>query len=633
MIEFRKDIFADERDDNLNEIGQPTMRQDILGHVTGRSPFFDDHLFDGLTHLKCVRSPHHRARIRHIDTSAAERMPGVHRVLTERDVPVNRNTLLSLIDFGKDDEPALAAGMVNYVGEPVVAVVADTERQARDACAVVKVDYEVLPHVLDVEEALQPDAPVVSETYPNNVFDYHEKYDHQKLRFGDVDAAFAASDHIVEARYQMSPIEHAPTETNGAIAVPETNNRIACYTSTQALFFSLGTTAKLMDISSARLHFIGGTVGGGFGGKVDTVVEPLAVLACMLTGRPVRFVYDREDEMQVSSPRGAERWYLKDGVMNDGRIVAREFRGYFDGGAFTRLSSYAVIKGTAHLPGPYSIPNVSANVYGVYTNRTPASAMRGFGITGVDFAIECQMDRVAEKVNMDPVELRLLNAYRDGDMKPHRRLAKNCALIECMQVAAEKSGWNLGESFASLSSRVGGGGERAVIPDTVTDEDGKIGSSRTQQGPHGQTQVSSELGGYVPSSAVAPLSTPAGTSQKERASSATTPSSWQSTQRASQPLRPPSAATLPNANSARVPLSPRAPVSPPVARPPISQPPPAQTPSRSPTSTQTPAPTRAPNNPAHASSAPSQNSAANTASPTSRRNNQRFSSLFGSRRR
>ncbi|MDC0435541.1 molybdopterin-dependent oxidoreductase, partial [bacterium] len=289
-------------------------------------------------------------------------------------------------------------------------------------------------------------------------------------------------DKIVEARYQMSPIEHASTETNGAIAVPETNDRVAVYTSTQGLFFSLGTTAKLMDISSARLHFVGGTVGGGFGGKVDTVVEPLAVLGCMLTGKPVRYVYDREEEMQVSSPRGAERWYLKDGVMNDGRIIARQFRGYFDGGAYTRLSSYAVVKGTAHLPGPYTIPNVSANVYGVYTNRTPASAMRGFGITGVDFAIECHMDRVAEAVGMDPVELRLLNSYRDGDMKAHRREAKNTALIECIQVAAEKSGWQIADKFKQMSSLVGGGGERAVIPATVTDQEGTIGSSRHSGG-------------------------------------------------------------------------------------------------------------------------------------------------------
>lgn len=478
-VEFRKDLFADERDDNLNEVGKATIRQDILGHVTGRTPFYDDHQFEGMLHMRAVRSPHHHAQIRGIDTSAAERMPGVRRVVTAKDVPNNLNTLLSLIGFGRDDEPLCAYDKVRYMGETVAWVIADTERQARDAVAQVRVDYNVLPHVMDVEEALQPNAPIVNEVYPNNTFDYNGKYDHQKLRFGDVNNAFAEADHIVEAEYQMSPIEQAPIETCGAIAAPETNDRFVCHTNTQALFFSLGTTAKLLDMASSRLHFIGGTAGGGFGGKVDSVVEPTAVLGAKLTGRPVRFAWDREEEMQVGAPRGGERWRIKDGVMNDGRIVAREFTGFFDSGAYIRLSSYAIVKCTGHLPGPYTIPNVASNVYCVITNRTPATAMRGFGITAADFAIECQMDRVAEAVGMDPIELRILNAYRDGDMKAHRRPAKNAALIECCQVAAGKAQWPISADAAAQSSLTGGGvGERGAIPETVTDEDGKIGDRR-----------------------------------------------------------------------------------------------------------------------------------------------------------
>ncbi len=477
-VEFRKDLFNDERDDNLQEIGKPTRRQDILGHVTGRSPYYDDHLFDGLLHMRCVRSPHHHARIRSIDTGMAERMPGVIRVVLARDVPNNLNTLLSLINFGKDEEKLIQDTKVAYIGEPVAAIIAETDRQARDACAAVKVDYEVLNHVLDPEEALSPDAPVVNEIYPNNTFDYHDLYDHQKLRFGDVEKGFAEADHIVEGEYQMSPIEQAPIETCGAIAAPETNDRYVCYTSTQALFFSLGTTAKLLNMASSRLHFIGGTVGGGFGGKVDSIVEPLSVLGAVLTGRPVKFMWDRTEEMQVGAPRGAERWRIKDGVARDGRILARAFTGFFDAGAYTRLSSYAIIKCSAHLPGPYTIPNVASNVFCVFTNRTPATAMRGFGITGVDFAIECHMDKVAETVGLNPIELRILNAYRDGDMKPHRRLAKNTALIECCQVAAQKSGWSIGADATRQSSLLGGGGPRAEIPETVTDSAGRIGERR-----------------------------------------------------------------------------------------------------------------------------------------------------------
>ncbi|SFI32385.1 xanthine dehydrogenase family protein molybdopterin-binding subunit [Jannaschia pohangensis] len=475
MIEFRKDLFADERDDTLNEVGKPTRRQDILGHVTGRSPYFDDHLFDGLLHMRAVRSPHHHARIRRIDTAEAERMPGVVRVLTGKDVPQNLNTLLSLLDFGIDDEPLLSTDKVAYRGEPVACVIAATELQARDAVAKVRVDYEELPAVFDVEEALKPGAPTVNPVYPKNAFVYHGRYDHQKLRFGDVDAALAQADHVVEGRYQMSPIEQAPMETCGAIAAPEQNDRYVCYTSTQALFFSLGTAAKMLKMGSNRLHFIGGTVGGGFGGKVDSLHEPMAILGASLTGRPCKFAWDREEEMQVGAPRGAERWYLTDGVMNDGRIVARKFTGYFDSGAYTRLSSYAIIKGVGHLPGPYTIPNVHADVYCVFTNRTPATAMRGFGITGVDFAIEAHMDKVAEVVGMNPIDLRILNAYRDGDMKAHRRLAKNTALIECCQVAAQKAGWSIAPSSQAAASMKDGGGARAALPaHTVTDQKGLV---------------------------------------------------------------------------------------------------------------------------------------------------------------
>ena len=347
---------------------------------------------------------------------------------------------------------------MRYKGEPIVAIVASTEREAFEALTKVRVDYEQLTPVFDVEEALKPGAPVVNETYPKNTFEYHGKYDHQKLRFGDVEQAFGQADHVLEQRYQMSPIEHAPTETNGSIAAPETNGRFVVYTCAQGLFFSLDTTAKILDVESNKLHFIGGTVGGGFGGKVDSLTEPLATLAAMLTGRPVRYVLGREEEMQFGSPRGAERIYVKDGVMKDGRIIARHVRSYFDSGAYTRLSSYAVIKCAAHIPGPYTVPNVHADIYCVYTNRVPATAMRGFGITAVDFAIECQMDKLAHLVGMDPMEFRILNAYRDGDMKAHRREAKNTALIECVQVAAEKARWPIRDEFKRASSRVGGGG-------------------------------------------------------------------------------------------------------------------------------------------------------------------------------
>src|SRR4030095_11124606 len=168
-----------------------------------------------------------------------------------------------------------------------------------------------------------------------------------------------------------------------------------------------------------------------------------ACIAATLTNRPVKFVYTRGEEMQVSSPRAAERVYIKDGVMNDGRIVARKIMLYVDSGAYSRHTPYGTTKAAAHMPGPYTIPNVWADCHCVFTNRTPSSAMRGFGVTIADFALESQMDRIARARGRDPLQLRLKNAYRDGDLKAHRKRAEGTALIEVIQKAAEMVGHDL----------------------------------------------------------------------------------------------------------------------------------------------------------------------------------------------
>lgn len=450
-MELRKSYFADERKDDLNELGQGRQRSDAPGHVTGRTTFFADRTFPGLLHLKMVRSPHHHARIVSIDTSEAEKHPGVARVLTAKDVPQNLYTVLILIQVGPEDEHVLAEGKVRWKGEAVVAVLADTERAAQEAAAKVKVEYEVLTPVLDIEAALAPGAPIVNEYHGQNYYMY-DSGECRKVRFGDVEAGFAEADHILEQTYWSSPIEHAPTETTGCIVVPEANERFTCYTNTQAMFFTLDNASIILQMPGQKLHMVGGTVGGGFGGKVDVTTEPVAILAARLTGRPVAFIYSRAEEMQVSSPRAAEKIVLKDGVMNDGRIVARKVTGYTDAGAYSRHSPYGAQKGAGHYPGPYTIPNVWIDTYCVYTNRTPSSAMRGFGVTIADFALEVQMDKLARLIGMDPLEFRFVNAYRDGDMKAHRQPTEGAALIECMQEASRTADWPVAEKFYALSS-------------------------------------------------------------------------------------------------------------------------------------------------------------------------------------
>lgn len=441
----------------LNVVGQSVSRRDGLGHVTGKTVFIDDIQIPGMLHLKMVRSPVPHARIKGIDFSEAEKVPGFVRAFTYKDVPKNIYTILCLIGVEPDDEPVLAEDRVRYKGEQIAAIVAETEAAALEAVSKVKLDLQELPAVFDVEEALKPDAPVVTH-WGKNYFIY-EGHECRRVRFGDIDKGFAEADYIVEGRYQLSPIEHAPTETTGCIVKPEPDGRYTVYTNTQALYFTLDNTALILQIPFNKLHLVGGTVGGGFGGKVDVIVEPIATLASMKTGRPVKYKFSRTEEMQSSSTRGAWRIYYKDGVTKDGRIVARKVTTYADSGAYSRHTPYAVTKHAANVAGPYTIPNVWIDVYCVYTNRQPGSAMRGFGVTPASFALEVQMDKIAETVGMDPWEIRFINAYRNGDMKPHRKVVEDATLIETMQAAAKLAGHQLPDHLLAMNSWDRNGGQ------------------------------------------------------------------------------------------------------------------------------------------------------------------------------
>ncbi|MDX1437943.1 MAG: molybdopterin cofactor-binding domain-containing protein [Anaerolineales bacterium] len=440
---------------SLNVVGQSVLRRDGLGHITGKTVYVDDIQFPDMLHMKLVRSPAPHAKIVDIDFSAAEAVPGFVRALTHEDVPKNVYTILTLIGVGPDEEPVLAVDKVMYLGEPIAAILAESPAAAQEAAARVILNLEELPAVFDVEEALKPGAPILKDWGTNYfVYDYEHGQSNafRKVRFGDVEAGFAEADYIVEGRYQTSPIEHAPTETTGCVAKPEPDGRYTVFTNTQALFFTLDNSALILEVPFQKLHFVGGTVGGGFGGKVDVIVEPLAILGAMKTGRPVKYIFSREEEMRVSSTRGAWRMYFKDGVMKDGRIIARQVTSYADAGAYNRHTPYAVTKHAANVAGPYRIPNVWIDAHCVYTNRQPGSAMRGFAVTPASFAIEVQMDKIAETVGIDPWSIRFINAYRNGDMKSHQKVVEDATLIEVMQAAAEMVGHDLPPEYRSMSS-------------------------------------------------------------------------------------------------------------------------------------------------------------------------------------
>jgi CO/xanthine dehydrogenase Mo-binding subunit len=443
--------FAAERDAEFHVIGTAAPRADARAHVTGQTLYFEDVSYPGMTHLAMHRSARHHALLKNVDTAPALELPGVLRVLTWQDIPNNWYTILRLIGVEPDDEPVLAEDRVLYMGEPICAVVAETEVAAREGASRIQVDYEDLPPVFDVEEALKLETPVINPRLGNNYFTY-EGHNCRRIRFGDVAAGFAQADHVFEFTYQSSPIEHAPLEPTGCIVKPEGDGRLKIHSDTQACYFTLDNTALTLGIPFNRLRVVGGTVGGGFGGKVDVMVEPIACIAAQAVNRPVKYVYSRAEEMQVSSPRAAERIIIKDGVTADGRILARQVTLYVDAGAYSRHSPYGTTKAAAHMPGPYSIPNVWVDAYCVYTNRTPSSAMRGFGVTIADFALESQMDRVAKALDLDPLVFRLQNAYRDGDMKAHRKIVEGAALVEVMQRAAELVDHPLPERERAMSS-------------------------------------------------------------------------------------------------------------------------------------------------------------------------------------
>lgn len=435
---------------SLNVVGKSVARRDGMGHVTGKTVYVNDISFPDMLYLKMVRSPVPHANILNVDFSGAEKVPGFVRALTYKDVPKNIYTILTLIGVGPDEEYVLAEDKVRYIGEPIAAILAESEEAAMEAVSQVRLDLEELPAVFDVEEALKPGAPILKE-WGTNYFVY-EGHHCRRVRFGDVEKGFSEADFIVEDRYQTSPIEHAPSETTGCVAKPEADGRITIFSNTQALFFTLDNAAIILQVPFQKLHLVGGTVGGGFGGKVDVIVEPISALAAMKTNRPVKFMFSRLEEMQASSSRGAWRMYFKDGVTKDGRIIARQVTTYADSGAYNRHTPYAVTKHAANIAGPYRIPNVRIDAHCVYTNKQPGSAMRGFGVTPASFALEMQMDKIAKVVGMDPWEIRFLNAYKDGDMKPHQKVVEDATLIEVMQAAAELVGHELPDDLKLMKS-------------------------------------------------------------------------------------------------------------------------------------------------------------------------------------
>jgi CO/xanthine dehydrogenase Mo-binding subunit len=409
-------------------VGQRATRQDGRLHGLGQTKYIDDLSFPGMLYARIKRAGIASARIKRIDASAAEAIPGVMAVLTGNDIPVN--------SFGPSlqDQPVLCSDQVFHAGDGIAAVAAVTEQIAEEALDKIVVEYEPLPAVFDPIEAMNEDAPKVHA--PNSNI-----YATKKIVKGDVDKGFAESDHIFENRFTTPMIEHVSLEPHSAIADWDANGRLTIWATIGRITLARADMARTLAMPMSRIRIIGTIVGGNFGGKNEITQEPALALLSKKAGRPVKGVYTRPEEFTSTTTRHPIVMDYKTGVSNSGKILARKVRLVLDGGAYCSWSETTLGKACILSPGPYNIDNVVAEAFVVYTNKTMTGAMRGFGAPQVCFAYESQMDDIAKALGIDPLDIRLMNAFHEGSPSPTGQVLHSVVVKESLETAAERFRW------------------------------------------------------------------------------------------------------------------------------------------------------------------------------------------------
>ena len=424
-------------------VGKAIPRYDGIGHVTGRTVFVDDIVFPGMLYIKVLRSPVHKGVIRNMDTSAAESMPGVAAVLTSKDIP-GENA------YYATDQPVLVEKNVRYKGERIAAVAAVDEDTAVEAIDRIKLDIEEQTPVFDPMAAMKPDAPKVRPE--GNLWQFNSG-EARICRKGDIEKGFEEADEIVERTYVERMNDHCPMEPHVSVAFIDRYDRLTIHTVSQSRHFHIGQLCQVFGLPLSKVHLVGGTVGGGFGGKNEIQCDHIAGLLALKTRRPVKYRMTRQEDLLYSTKRGAFILEYKSGVKKDGRVTAYKIRAIHDIGAYNTMGSYAVDKQLLYIVGPYAVPNVWYDGYAVFTNKPVASSMRGFTTINVTYASEIQMNLMAEAIGMDPWEIRFINAWRDGDTGPTMWKVTAAGLIESMKKAAELAGAKLPEHLMVMSSR------------------------------------------------------------------------------------------------------------------------------------------------------------------------------------
>lgn len=433
-------------------IGSNVRRIDAPGKVTGALRYAGDVALPNMLHMQVLRSDRAHARIVEIDTSRAEALDGVEAVITSADVPGTDG-------FGVfvHDQPIMARGKVRYVGEAVAAVAAESVEIAQEALRRVTVTYENLPAVFDPEDAMCAGAPALHDYAPDNLVK------HIPIRKGDVAAGFAEADLVVEKTYRTQPVEHAYLEPEAGFAYVDADGVVTVHSPSQNITHHRHMLADILALPINKVRMIMSPVGGGFGGKEDMIYQGMLALMAIRTGRPVRLVFTREESITSTAKRHPARITYRMGLKRDGRITATEIKAVCDGGAYG-LSTEGVMRKMAILgAGPYDIANVKIDTYGVYTNNTPSGAFRTFGAMQSQFATESHLDLCAERLGLDPFELRARNAMRAGATTHTQQPLERTSYLAVLDAAREAAGWQPGTPNVRGPSRedLGGGGNRA----------------------------------------------------------------------------------------------------------------------------------------------------------------------------
>ena len=435
----------------MKSIGASLPKYDGVGHVTGTTVYVDDFPAPrGMLWAKALRSPSHRANIKRVDYAKALALPGVHAIVTHEDIPLNTYGHLSGLGVPAD-EPLLAEHELRYLGQPIALVAAESEAIAAEAVSLIALELEELEPLLDIRKAWDPGAQQIHQW--GNWYDKFEgDLDRRQIRKGNVEAAFDRADLIVQGVYRPQAIEHIPLETQTCLVTPEPSGRLVIHSCTQAMYFSMGVVAAHLQLPLNKLKFVGGTVGGGFGGKVDTATETLTAVAARKSRRAVKWRWTREEEFLVSSTRAPWHVEIADAVTKDGWILGRKMLTLHDSGAYARFSPYGLTKHSFHHTGAYTIPNLHFDGYVVFSNRVPTTAMRGFGVTSVSYSTEIHLQRIAHELQLDPYEIRLKNANRIGDTTGNGVVITDPSTVSTIQMVAAAAGDALTPEFAAMTS-------------------------------------------------------------------------------------------------------------------------------------------------------------------------------------